>query len=178
MPIISTETNLWSPYDGYISPYPGGAGFEEDFIEQNTDIKVKDSASGLSIPVGGVVGWDGDYIQASAIANLPLNFAEVTGFLLAGAECEPLSARRLSTLVICPMFDTSGATATIHPVYEDINGVRVLGPEISIAATTITDDLGNYYGTMETVPTNGASLAGVLIATISAGLLALMISCT
>ena len=177
MPIISTLDNQWEPYEGYVSPFPGESGYESELIEQGVDVNINDSVSGDPTPVGGVIGWDGDYIQASVVGKVPLTFVEITGFLVAGQESLPIPAKRLSTLVICPMFDTSGATATIYPVYEDTNGIRFIGAAINLAATTLTDANDNYYGELTTVDTLGSSVVGALVLSISAGLLALMISC-
>lgn len=131
------------------------------------DIFVKDTELAVNKPVGCLLGWDDDYLQISSISFAPLSF--VASEVLAAAEMsKKYWTRRLSEVIINGKFSVSGANAVVRIVYFDANAVKMIGPEITLTATTFQDGV-DYMATMEKVSTYGANRVALEVVSISTG---------
>ncbi len=99
------------------------------------DLHVKDSASGLDIPVGGIEGWDDDFLQTQTVTYAPQVFSASTVTTVDGFS-DLYWCMRLSRIVISVGFSTPGASCTLFPLWIDKNGVRTIGADIPVASTT------------------------------------------
>ncbi|NIT54922.1 MAG: hypothetical protein GWN00_01340 [Aliifodinibius sp.] len=171
--LISTYGVRVDPYGEYISENPALAGYAVEHEDRSDDLKVVDGFSGNPIPVGGVSGWDKDFVQTVTISRPPL-ILTVSGFLTSTQDTEYVSTRRATKLVITPIFDTSGATASVIPLLKDKNGNVFIGSQIDFTSTNI-QNYGGYLGAYSTLDTLGASEIALKIVVISSGLLALML---
>ena len=134
------------------------------------DLHIQDSESLLHIPVGGVEGWDDDFLQAQTICFAPMDFqGEETG-LTGGDETGLYWCRRLSKMLVRCSFSDSGATASIRPVYEDKDGALAIGDTVSISATSKQDG-SNYMAAIVVLETYGANRMAIMVESVSAGTL-------
>lgn len=131
------------------------------------DIYVKDTELEVNRPVGCLLDWDGDYLQATAIAYAPLSFVDAET-LAAAARSGEYWSRRLSKVILNGKFSTSGANAVVRVVYFDENDVEMMGPEITLTATAFQDG-SDYMATMAEVITHGANKVAVEVVSVSAG---------
>ena len=130
------------------------------------DLHIQDSDSGANIPVGGLEGWDSDFIQTQSLCYGPLQFeSEAVDF---SGESDQFWARRLSTILVRSLFSASGATATVHIVREDGNGVKSYSEPITITATSVVDG-GKYHGGLIVAPTYGANKVSLNVVSVSSG---------
>lgn len=139
------------------------------------DLHIKDAESGQNVPVAGLEGWDNDFLQAQTICYAPMDFQDPETGKVAGDTTQAYWCRRLSKVLIRPLFSDAGATATITPLYYDKDNLESMGDSISISATTRQAG-SDYMGRLAVVPTYGANRIAFLIETVSAGTLTLSMS--
>ncbi|RLB91924.1 MAG: hypothetical protein DRH10_00705 [Deltaproteobacteria bacterium] len=132
------------------------------------DLHIRDAETDELIPVGGVEGWDSDFLQAQTICFAPMNFeTEETGLAAAG-ETNQYWCRRLSKILLRCNFSTSGANASISPLYYDSDGVEVVGDPVTINAIARQDGAA-YMAAMEIFESYGANKVAFLVNSVSAG---------
>jgi hypothetical protein len=132
------------------------------------DLHIQDSENNNHIPVGGVEGWDNDYLQAQTICFAPLVFqSEIAK--AGGDETDFYWCRRLSTVLVSLRFTDAGAIASIRIKYEDKNGVIAVGESMPVSATAAQDN-SRYLGAIQSISTNGANRVAVIIESVSSGL--------
>jgi len=139
------------------------------------DLHVSDSLTRENVPVGGVEGWDADFLQTQTLCFAPMSFQAEDVGLVAGVETTMYWCRRLSKVIAKCSFSTAGASASIKPIYSDLNDIIVYGQSIPIVAGNILDG-ANFRADMELVQTYGANKLGFLLESISAGSLSIAVA--
>ncbi len=151
------------------------AGSGTDTAPELPDLHIQDSQSGDHIPVGGIQGWDNDYLQAQTVCKAPMVFqAEEIG-KNAGDDSSMYWCRRLSNGLVKVNFTDSGANAVIYPLYEDKNGVKSIGSAITVNAKSRQDG-ALYMAEMLVFDLLGANKFGIYIESISVGTINVMLA--
>jgi len=140
-----------------------------------TDIKIRDAESGLNIAVGGLTGWDDDFLQAQAICYAPMILNEAKTGLSAASEIGLYWVRRYSKVVVRVSFSNAGANAVIRPLYYDTAEVEIAGDSATV--TAIARQTGSLYmAPIEVFDTYGAKQMAFLVESISAGTIDIQIA--
>lgn len=132
------------------------------------DLYVKDSLSSLNKPVGGLDGWDGDYLQAQTLTFAPLSFLDLGSFTSNG-DTNSVWCRRLFKGLANLAFSDVGATVNIRIVAWDSDLNEMVSDTIAVTAGTRINSDGYYMAPVYEFPLNGASRIGLALDTISAG---------
>jgi len=132
------------------------------------DLKVRDSQSGMNVPVGGLEGFDSDYLQAQTITYAPLTFIDLGEFTTDG---DSISAwcLRLSKGIIQLSFSVALATVNMRILGYDTLLNEMVSDVIPMTAGTRTDGNGDYMAPAYEFDLNGASRIAVAFDTISSG---------
>ena len=132
------------------------------------DLHIRDSQSGADVPVAGLDGWDDDYLQVQTLTHAPLDFQDPETGKTGGSETQQYWCRRLSKLIVKINFNTSGANASIRPMYYDKDDALVVGDAVTVNAIT-RQESGAYMSPMTVFETYGANKMAVAIESVSSG---------
>jgi hypothetical protein len=130
------------------------------------DLHIKDSVTDVDVPVGGVEGWDADYLQAQTICFAPMVFEDEESGV--SGESDSYWTRRLSRFLVHLEFSDSGASATIRVTRQDKNDVKTVSGQNTIQATS-TQNGSAYIGELKEFETFGANKMSVIVESVSAG---------
>jgi len=132
------------------------------------DLYIKDAESGANIPVGGVEGWDDDFLQTQTVCHAPMDFQEEETGVTAAYETSQYWCRRLSKVLLRVNFSDAGANASIRPLYYDKDDVEVMGDAVTVNASSRQD--GSFYmAPMAIFETYGANKIAFVVESVSAG---------
>lgn len=161
MPVVDTNSTLWNPFADYIG--------DAVTIVQDHHLSIQDSDLLTHVPIGGVLGWDDDYLQSGMTCYAPLSFDFISAFATADFETEELIARRLSTIIATAVFTNSGASTIVHMFVKDKSGIFTMMSTDTLTATNVQDE-NNYYLTQsKEYKTFGADKVKFLVEAPSAG---------
>ncbi len=132
------------------------------------DIHMQDSENLSHIPIGGVEGWDNDFLQAQTICYAPMDFQDQEAGKNAGEDSTMYWCRRLSKGVVRVNFSASGASTVLRPIFEDKDGLQAIGEQITVSATSRQDG-SSYMGGVAVFDLLGANKFGVFIESITSG---------
>ncbi len=162
MPVVDTTSSVWNPNSDYI----GSAGLSP----KEDHLSVQDVALSQSVPVGGLLGWDGDYMQAVPRCYAPLAFDYISAFTDAAFETDALYARRLSTVLAGVLFTSSTATVTVYMLVKDSLGIyTVVATKQFSAIATLQDEDFRYLSISQEFTTYGADKVKFMVGAPSAG---------
>lgn len=117
------------------------------------NLNIQDSATLSHIPVGGLDGADGDFIQAQAICTAPMEFSAPYVGSAAGFITDDAVTQRLSKVLLRVSFSASATeTAVIKPFFIDANDVVSIGADINVTATAETDGTNFLAELIEVIP--------------------------
>jgi len=130
-----------------------------------TPFHAKDSLSGEDVPLGGVLGHNGDFLQTQTITKAPLRFeAKGTG-IVAGGESEATSTKR-GTALIAKVLTSLDESVGVRIILADVNEVRVIGAEVTLNPTGILEG-EKYQSEIYVADTFGSMSAKIIITTLS-----------
>jgi len=132
------------------------------------DLHVKDSDSGVDVPVAGLDGWDNDFMQSEILTFAPCQFTDEKSFTGQG-DTDKMWCRRLSKGLSHVTFSSSGANVSLRPLWYDKNGVETIGATTTVTATSRQDGDSHYIAPVFEFNLNGANQCAVEIVSISAG---------
>jgi len=132
------------------------------------DLHVKDSDSGVDIPVAGLDGWDNDFMQSEIITFAPCQYTDEESFTGQG-DTDKMWCRRLSRGLVHVTFNTSGANISIRPLWYDRNGVEAIGSTTMVTATSRQDSDSHYMAPVFEFDLNSANKCAIEIVWVSAG---------
>jgi hypothetical protein len=141
--------------------------FTDDTDPDLPHLYVADPETGQNVPVGGRHGADGDFLQSTALAWVPLEMS--TELVGAGpSTSDYFYTRRATELIVSAGFSTAAATAVIRPIYSDVNDVNAYGPSVTVTALSYQEG-AKYMSEIVTFKTYGADRMSVIIESVSAG---------
>ena len=161
MALVNTNSFVWNPYADYLSSY--SADKKEDHLS------IQDVGLSQPVPVGGILGWDGDFMQAVPICYSPLSFDYISTFRTVAFESDELYARRLSKVIGGALFTDAGATVAIYMYLKDATGLFTLLGSATLTATAIQDENEYFMAVSAIFEAYGADTVKFYIAAPSAG---------
>jgi len=131
-------------------------------------LAVTDIDTSESIPIGGLHGWDNDYLQTQTITYAPLEFIDV-GEFTGNSDTNSYWCQRLSKGIAKIAFSNTGASVNVRTLWYDNDLNEIMGDATTLTATTRTDTAGHYMSNVHTFDLFGASRIALALDTISAG---------
>ena len=162
MAVVDTDSVIWNPDSDYLSTADSTLPKEDHLSIQDVDLAT-------SVPVGGIRGWDDDFLQAVPICYSQLSFDYMSAFNSAAFESEELYARRLSKVIAGAVFTDTGATAVVYMFLKDATGLFTLVGSETLTATAIQDENLYYVAVSKIFDTYGADTVKFYVAAPSAG---------
>jgi len=133
------------------------------------DLHIRDSLTGNHIPVSGLSGSDGDYIQTVALQHSPLKMYRATENPVSGNGSSAwLWTRRKKLFLVSLAFSSPTASADIHVVIEDRDGQSFLLSRHTVQAVDMESN-GRYLAQLLVVETLGANKMKVVVESVSEG---------
>ncbi len=131
-------------------------------------LSVKDSATDEDVAVAGIVGADGDYLQAQLVVKSPLTFTEPEEITTAPSQSAVYDTPRASTGLLKLNFSTAGANAVLRIIRIDTEGIFCLSEAFTVTASSHQEG-ALYMAPVLELDLFGSSQIQVLLESISAG---------
>ncbi len=166
MPILTLGNPLFLM--GQLSntiPTPTGGGMDLP------DVYIRDSLTKENKPVGGILGWDGDYIQAMYISQAPLEFVKIVETDQVDGYTSSVWCNRVNKIVLSCVFELPTENASFRIVYVDKNGVPMVSSLITVNAINLESpvDTGYYMSELVVADSYGSNYFSIYIESISNG---------
>ena len=139
------------------------------------NLYVRDAETSLTVPVGGLAGWDQAFLQSTTICQAPMVFADKGG-VTAGSSTGDVKSKRFSLLLVRALFSDAAANCVVRIKYTDQNNVISYSESFTINATAIQINT-NYVGELLKQNTLGAQKVALHIVSISAGTVNISLAC-
>ncbi|OYT14765.1 MAG: hypothetical protein B7C24_16575 [Bacteroidetes bacterium 4572_77] len=131
-------------------------------------LDIMDNTSEESVPVGGLEGWDADYLQTQTITFAPLAFIDLGEFTTDG-DSSVFWCQRLSKAIAKIAFSVSAATVDVRAIWYDSFMNEIVSDVTTLTATLRTDGDGYYMAPAFEFDLNGAARIGLAFESISSG---------